>query len=207
MQRQATDPAQAPEIRPVDNTRRAVVRPTPPRPLDRGPTLPPIAHPHPAGKPAPLGQARTSTAPGATSRPTSTRVPVPVRWPAGGPAVQRAPLGPEPTRTSPPTSTGHHEHDGHTPEQHGDPAGDTQATDTRATGTPTRTTKPNAPTRTEPTAGGRTAGRPPHRDAKQATEPDLEELARRLLDPLGRLLRAELRQGRERTGRLHDRRR
>ncbi len=39
------------------------------------------------------------------------------------------------------------------------------------------------------------------------TDPDLDELARRLLDPLGRLLRAELRQGRERTGRLHDRRR
>lgn len=45
------------------------------------------------------------------------------------------------------------------------------------------------------------------RHAKRSTEPDLEELARRLLDPLGRLLRAELRQGRERTGRLHDRRR
>ncbi|MEU4744392.1 hypothetical protein AB0G02_28580, partial [Actinosynnema sp. NPDC023658] len=36
---------------------------------------------------------------------------------------------------------------------------------------------------------------------------DLDDLARRLLDPVGRLLRAELRQGRERTGRLHDRRR
>jgi hypothetical protein len=35
----------------------------------------------------------------------------------------------------------------------------------------------------------------------------LDELARRLLDPIGRLLRAELWHGRERTGRLHDRRR
>lgn len=44
-------------------------------------------------------------------------------------------------------------------------------------------------------------------DRQKRTDPDLDELARRLLDPLGRLLRAELRQGRERTGRLHDRRR
>jgi hypothetical protein len=36
---------------------------------------------------------------------------------------------------------------------------------------------------------------------------DLDELARRLLDPLSRLLRAELRHGRERAGLLHDRRR
>ncbi|MFD2416383.1 hypothetical protein [Amycolatopsis pigmentata] len=36
---------------------------------------------------------------------------------------------------------------------------------------------------------------------------ELDELARRLIEPVGRLLRAELRQGRERAGRLHDRRR
>ena len=36
---------------------------------------------------------------------------------------------------------------------------------------------------------------------------DLDDLARRLLDPVGRLLRTELRHGRERAGRLHDRRR
>ncbi|MBB5802163.1 hypothetical protein F4560_001931 [Saccharothrix ecbatanensis] len=36
---------------------------------------------------------------------------------------------------------------------------------------------------------------------------DLDDLARRLLDPVGRLLRAELRHGRERAGILHDRRR
>lgn len=37
--------------------------------------------------------------------------------------------------------------------------------------------------------------------------PDLDDLARRLIEPVGRLLRAELRHGRERAGRLHDRRR
>jgi hypothetical protein len=33
---------------------------------------------------------------------------------------------------------------------------------------------------------------------------EVEELARRLLEPLSRLLRADLRQGRERAGRLYD---
>ncbi|NEY37042.1 hypothetical protein GTU99_33840, partial [Streptomyces sp. PRKS01-65] len=36
---------------------------------------------------------------------------------------------------------------------------------------------------------------------------DLDDLARRLLDPVSRLLRAELRRGRERLGRPHDHRR
>jgi syndecan 1 len=36
---------------------------------------------------------------------------------------------------------------------------------------------------------------------------DLEDLARRLLDPLSRLLRADLRRGRERAGRPYDGRR
>jgi syndecan 1 len=51
------------------------------------------------------------------------------------------------------------------------------------------------------------------RSAAQRAEPapdpglDLDDLARRLLDPVARLLRAELRRGRERTGRPHDGRR
>ncbi|OKI73665.1 hypothetical protein AMK14_01685 [Streptomyces sp. TSRI0445] len=36
---------------------------------------------------------------------------------------------------------------------------------------------------------------------------EIEELARRLLDPVSRLIRADLRRGRERSGRLHDGRR
>ncbi|MBB5958266.1 hypothetical protein FHS29_004874 [Saccharothrix tamanrassetensis] len=35
--------------------------------------------------------------------------------------------------------------------------------------------------------------------------PDLDSLARKLIEPVSRLLRAELRSGRERAGRLHDR--
>jgi len=47
---------------------------------------------------------------------------------------------------------------------------------------------------------------PPSRmDTAGAT--DLDELARRLFEPVSRLLRADLRQGRERAGRAYDRRR
>ncbi|MEV8551645.1 hypothetical protein AB0L04_17665 [Streptomyces glaucescens] len=47
------------------------------------------------------------------------------------------------------------------------------------------------------------------RSAEPAQDPglDLDDLARRLLDPVARLLRAELRRGRERMGRPHDGRR
>ena len=50
--------------------------------------------------------------------------------------------------------------------------------------------------------------RTPHRaEAPQDPGIDLDELARRLLDPLARLLRADLRRGRERAGRPYDGRR
>lgn len=44
-------------------------------------------------------------------------------------------------------------------------------------------------------------------DATGGDPPDLDELARRLLEPMGRLLRAEIRHGRDRIGRPHDHRR
>ncbi|MEE1770311.1 hypothetical protein PUR34_19770 [Streptomyces sp. JV185] len=43
--------------------------------------------------------------------------------------------------------------------------------------------------------------------ANRVTAADIEELARRLLDPVSRLIRADMRRGRERTGRLYDGRR
>ncbi|MFF4039497.1 hypothetical protein [Streptomyces sp. NPDC001816] len=50
--------------------------------------------------------------------------------------------------------------------------------------------------------------RTPHRvEAPQDPGIDLDDLARRLLDPMARLLRTELRRGRERTGRPYDGRR
>ncbi|MFJ9692374.1 hypothetical protein [Kitasatospora sp. NPDC101183] len=58
----------------------------------------------------------------------------------------------------------------------------------------TSTTQAAPPTKAPP---------PPH-----PTEPaDLDELARRLVEPLARLLRTDLRRGRERTGRPYDGRR
>lgn len=42
---------------------------------------------------------------------------------------------------------------------------------------------------------------------QQRSDGELDELARRLVEPLARLLRAELRMDRERVGRLRDRRR
>ncbi|MGW2656430.1 hypothetical protein ACWC1D_22575 [Streptomyces sp. NPDC001478] len=47
----------------------------------------------------------------------------------------------------------------------------------------------------------------PERLAEPAAEPDVEDLARRLIDPVARLLRADLRRGRERSGRPYDGRR
>ncbi|MFE6748427.1 hypothetical protein ACFVGM_21440 [Kitasatospora purpeofusca] len=56
------------------------------------------------------------------------------------------------------------------------------------------------------TSADRTGGGP--RDAgAQGGDLDLEDLARRLLDPVARLLRAELRRGRDRAGRTFDGRR
>ncbi|MET8744290.1 hypothetical protein [Streptomyces sp. NPDC004728] len=43
--------------------------------------------------------------------------------------------------------------------------------------------------------------------AHRVTGADIEELARRLIDPVSRLIRADLRRGRERTGRPYDGRR
>jgi hypothetical protein len=44
----------------------------------------------------------------------------------------------------------------------------------------------------------------PPRTAAHNPAPDVDELARRLVEPVGRLLRTELRRGRERAGRPYD---
>jgi hypothetical protein len=58
-----------------------------------------------------------------------------------------------------------------------------------------------------PATADPTAPSPPAAAAPSADGTDMDELARRLFEPISRLLRSDLRQGRERTGRLHDRRR
>ncbi|MGW0939379.1 hypothetical protein [Streptomyces sp. NPDC002666] len=68
-------------------------------------------------------------------------------------------------------------------------------------GVPVRVVQPKpAPATTAPTAPGTP-------QPNEATGVDIEELARRLLDPVSRLLRADLRRGRERSGRPYDGRR
>ncbi|NEC66970.1 hypothetical protein G3I41_20330 [Streptomyces sp. SID9727] len=50
-------------------------------------------------------------------------------------------------------------------------------------------------------------GPAPERPAERVPNVDVEDLARRLIDPVARLLRADLRRGRERSGRPYDGRR
>ncbi|MGW1292008.1 hypothetical protein [Streptomyces sp. NPDC002533] len=66
-----------------------------------------------------------------------------------------------------------------------------------------------APAKPAVRAAGPTAGDTPDvpSPADRLSGTDIEELARRLLDPVSRLIRADLRRGRERSGRLHDGRR
>ncbi|MEE1825482.1 hypothetical protein PUR61_25340 [Streptomyces sp. BE20] len=75
---------------------------------------------------------------------------------------------------------------------------------TTAPGTTTPATTTAADQRV--TASDRTGGSPRHA-GPQGGDLDLDDLARRLLDPVARLLRAELRRGRDRAGRTFDGRR
>ncbi|WP_174861433.1 hypothetical protein [Embleya hyalina] len=68
------------------------------------------------------------------------------------------------------------------------------------------------PARSPSTIGGTgTTGKrstpEPTSATKPAATPDIEDLARRLIEPVSRLLRADLRRGRERAGRPYDGRR
>ncbi|MCX4683274.1 hypothetical protein OG401_02930 [Kitasatospora purpeofusca] len=86
------------------------------------------------------------------------------------------------------------------------PATTAPAQRTTAPGTTTAAT-PRTTTEDRPvTASGRTGGSPREAGA-QGGDLDLDDLARRLLDPVARLLRAELRRGRDRAGRTFDGRR
>ncbi|MFB7188341.1 hypothetical protein ACFCZT_24195 [Streptomyces sp. NPDC056230] len=82
------------------------------------------------------------------------------------------------------------------------PALQRRAADAGITGVPVRAApvKPIEPSR----SGSADTDAPA---ANRITGTDIEELARRLLDPVSRLIRADLRRGRERAGRLYDGRR
>ncbi|MER5772228.1 hypothetical protein ABT122_31230, partial [Streptomyces sp. NPDC001985] len=79
------------------------------------------------------------------------------------------------------------------------------AEDAGVTGVPVRASPLKPP---EPSAmtGPGTPGTPTPAPAR-VTSAEIEELARRLLDPVSRLIRADLRRGRERAGRPYDGRR
>ncbi|MET8708605.1 hypothetical protein [Streptomyces californicus] len=84
------------------------------------------------------------------------------------------------------------------------------AADAGITGVPVRAA-PAKPVvqRTGPEAGAGAGAEdaPDAAPANRMSGAEVEELARRLIDPVSRLLRADLRRGRERSGRLHDGRR
>ncbi|MFJ6316796.1 hypothetical protein ACIQJW_12015 [Streptomyces californicus] len=81
------------------------------------------------------------------------------------------------------------------------------AADAGITGVPVRAA-PSKPVvqRTGPEGAG-AEDTPDAAPANRMSGAEVEELARRLIDPVSRLLRADLRRGRERSGRLHDGRR
>ncbi|MER8044700.1 hypothetical protein [Streptomyces sp. NPDC094032] len=130
------------------------------------------------------------------------RTPLPVTGPwTPPPVVQPAPSGASPARTVPTV----------TPRA---PAGGGGAA--RTAPVQRSATGPPGEAGPEPVSGGARpvqaaaapgrARRPPD-TPPQGAEPDLDELARRLLDPVSRLLRTDLRRGRERAGRPFDGRR
>ncbi|MBD0689473.1 hypothetical protein BG452_27190 [Streptomyces sp. CBMA123] len=69
------------------------------------------------------------------------------------------------------------------------------------------TTVQAAPPKAAPSKGGASAAPESADHPGNAAPADLDELARRLVEPVGRLLRTELRRGRERAGRPYDLRR
>ncbi|MFF9911646.1 hypothetical protein [Streptomyces sp. NPDC013457] len=71
----------------------------------------------------------------------------------------------------------------------------------------TRATPATPPSATEPTSPAPPAAAAKSTPASNPRGPEIEELARQLIDPVARLLRAEMRRGRERTGRPYDSRR
>lgn len=70
-------------------------------------------------------------------------------------------------------------------------------------GVPVRVVQPRSVPGPAP-AAPETTGTPAR---NEAAGPDIEELARRLIDPVSRLIRADVRRGRERSGRPYDGRR
>ncbi|MGW6567045.1 hypothetical protein [Streptomyces sp. NPDC054975] len=178
---------------------RAVI-PAPAAPPARAVTPAPAVSPAAAAPPAPpvplvrLDPSPTRPATGETASTPVQRQAQPLTYTRGaGPAT-----GPEPVR--PPVSPG-------------TPAGSLQAkavqrmADAGLSGVPVTRVTPvqRADSATEKTAA--TTPTPTKAASPSSRSQEIEELARQLIDPVARLLRAEMRRGRERTGRPYDGRR
>ncbi|MER5481497.1 hypothetical protein ABT026_31660 [Streptomyces sp. NPDC002734] len=148
-----------------------------------------------AAPPAGLPAARSATPVSAGDAPV-------VRWRRTGSGSGTGGAAPAVQRTGPGIGAGPTSATGNRPSQGasakaGPAGGRPRSASAPATPHTTRSASASAP------AGSRARGADPAQDPGL----DLDDLARRLLDPVARLLRAELRRGRERTGRPHDGRR
>jgi len=181
-----------PGVRPTGSAasvqRVPVVRPAPSHPETPGPgALPPSAA-VPA-RPLPV---TAPQAPPLADRPPATPAPATA---GTAPVVRRKSAGPGGASGATATSV----------QRTGSGAGDRVSPSVPAEAGPAR----GGPRPASASATTSASGKGAARRAESAPDPglDLDDLARRLLDPVARLLRAELRRGRERTGRPHDGRR
>ncbi|ROV68469.1 hypothetical protein D3105_11155 [Streptomyces globisporus] len=167
-----------------------------------GPAAPPVVRPHPPAAPR-----STDAVPVPVQRQAMPVVPDSAGPPATGPVTVGGAASGEPPRPSvrvPPRA----------PAQSAGPvrpetraqAVQRAAANAGITGVPVQA----APAKPAAGAAGAVTGHADASDAPPANRlsgTEIEELARRLLDPVSRLIRADLRRGRERSGRLHDGRR
>ncbi|MBT2368680.1 hypothetical protein J7E88_25940 [Streptomyces sp. ISL-10] len=161
-----------------------VVRPAPPRPVTAG-----AATAVPA-KPLPV---------------TAPQAPPLADRPAGVPA----PVGPVPVvrpRTIAPGSANPVQRDV-AASAGADPLKGVQVKEVPARGRARSSSAPTASTSASTSTSGKAASRRRPESPQDDPGLDLDDLARRLIDPVSRLLRTELRRGRERTGRPYDGRR
>lgn len=162
-----------------------VVRPAPPRPVSAGAAIAVPAKPLPVTAPQ---------APPLADRPAGGPAPVgslPGSLPAVRPRTAVAPGAVGPVQRD---ATG------------ADPLKGVQGKEVPARGRPRSSSAPPAPAPTA-TSGKAAASRRRRESPQDDPGLDLDDLARRLIDPVSRLLRTELRRGRERTGRPYDGRR
>lgn len=173
-----------------------VVRPHPPAAARPGATVVPVQRmplpvvPDPAGPP-PAGPAPGGGAPPAGPPALSVRVPPRTHPSASGPSGSGNPAQP-PTRAQ---------------------ALQRAAAQAGITGVPVKAVAPKGTPKAVQRADDDRSGFAPTAEtaaenvANRISGAEIEELARRLLDPVSRLIRADMRRGRERAGRLHDGRR